>query len=72
MSYPLKELSQLLAQENTVLGVVLETNNATVTLATSQGAVSARTLDPLKIGDRVVVRNGFATKAPTATRAFSV
>lgn len=72
MSYPLKELSQLLAQENTALGVVLEIDNATVKLATSQGAVTARTLDPLKIGDRVVVRNGIATQAPVATRAFYV
>lgn len=72
MSYPLKELSQLLAKESVVAGIVLEVNNAAVKAATSQGAVMARTLDTLKAGDRVVLRNGMATRAPTASATFPV
>lgn len=72
MSYPLKELSQLLAKESVMSGIVLEVNNASVKVATSQGAAMTRTLDTLKIGDRVLVKNGMATRAPIASTTIPV
>jgi hypothetical protein len=72
MSYPLKELSRLLAQDSGSVGVVVGFNGALVRLATEKGAVMARTLDVLAIGDRVLIRQGVAMKAPAATEVFPV
>lgn len=72
MSYPLKELSRLLAQDSSSVGVVVGFNGALVRLATEKGAVMARTLDVLTIGDRVLIRQGVAMKAPVATDVFPV
>lgn len=72
MSFPLKELSRLLAQDSSSLGVVVGFNGALVRLATEKGAVVARTLDVLTVGDRVLIRQGVAMKAPAATDVFPV
>lgn len=72
MSYPLKELSRLLAQDSGSVGVVVGFNGVLVRLATEKGAVMARTLDVLAIGDRVLIRQGVAMKAPAATEVFPV
>lgn len=72
MSFPLKELSRLLAQDSSSVGVVVGFNGALVRLATEKGAVMARTLDVLTVGDRVLIRQGVAMKAPAATDVFPV
>ena len=72
MSYPLKELSRLLAQDSSSVGVVVGFNGVLVRLATEKGAVMARTLDVLAIGDRVLIKQGVAMKAPAATEVFPV
>lgn len=72
MTFPLKELSRLLKQENTQMGIVVAMSNATIKVATPQGAMTVPSQETLKIGDRVLVRNGMATRAPVATRTFAV
>ena len=72
MSFALKELSRLLAPEQTVIGVVVGIDGSVVRVATERGAVTARTLDALVVGDRVQIKNGIATKAPVAKQVFPV
>jgi hypothetical protein len=72
MSYPLKELQRLLAQDSGSVGVVVGFNGVLVRLATEKGAVMARTLEVLALGDRVLLRQGVAMKAPAATEVFPV
>lgn len=72
MTFPLKELSRLLTQDKTLIGIVVEINNATIKVATPEGALTVPSPQNLKLGDRVLVRNGIATKAPVATHTFSV
>ncbi len=72
MSFALKELSRLLAPEQTVVGAVLGIDGAVVRVATERGAVAARTLDAVAVGDRVQIKNGIATKAPVAKQVFPV
>ena len=72
MSYPLKELQRLLAQDSGSVGVVVGFNGALVRMATEKGAVMARTLEVLAIGDRVLIHQGVAMKAPAATQVFPV
>ena len=72
MSFALKELSRLLAPEQTVIGVVVGIDGAVVRVATERGAVTARTLDVVTVGDRVQIKNGIASKAPVAKQVFPV
>lgn len=72
MSFPLKDLSRLLAQDSASVGVVVGFNGALVRLATEKGAVMARTLDALAVGDRVLLRQGVAMKSPAAKTVFPV
>lgn len=72
MTFPLNELKRLLGQETTVLGSVVGLEGTLVRVATERGAVLARTLDALAVGDRVTIRNGIATRAPAARRIFPV
>jgi len=72
MSFALKELSRLLATDTPVVGSVVGIDGAAVRVATERGAVTARTLDAVVIGDRVQVKNGIATKAPVAKQVFPV
>lgn len=84
MSFALKDLSRLLSGESSagnlisgpiggsVLGAVIGLDGELVRLATERGAVTARTLDALAIGDRVVIRAGMAFKAPVAREVFPV
>lgn len=72
MSFALKELTRLLAPEQTVVGAVVGIDGAVVRVATERGAVTARTLDAVTVGDRVQIRNGIATKAPVAKQVFPV
>jgi hypothetical protein len=72
MTFALKELSRLLATDTLVVGAVVGIDRAVVRVATERGAVSARTLDALAVGDRVQIKNGIATKAPVARQVFPV
>ena len=72
MSFALKELSRLFATDAPVVGAVVGIDGAVVRVATERGAVTARTLDALVVGDRVQIKNGIATKAPVAKQIFPV
>lgn len=72
MSFALKELSRLLATDTPVVGAVVGIDGAVVRVATERGAVTARTLDVVTVGDRVQIKNGIATKAPVAKLVFPV
>lgn len=72
MSFALKELSRLLATDTPVVGAVVGIDGAVVRVATVRGAVTARTLDAMSVGDRVQIKNGIATKAPVAKQVFPV
>ena len=54
------------------VGVVVGFNGSLVRLATEKGAVMARTLDVLAVGDRVLIRQGVAMKSPAAKNVFPV
>jgi len=72
MSFVLKELSRLLATDTPLVGAVVGIDGAVLRVATERGAVTARTLDAVVIGDRVQIKNGIATKAPVAKQVFPV
>ena len=72
MSFALKELSRLLATDAPVVGAVVGIDGSVVRVATERGAVTARTLDALAVGERVQIKNGIATKAPVARQVFPV
>lgn len=72
MSFALKELSRLLATDAPVVGAVVGIGGSFVRVATERGAVIARTLDVMAVGDRVQIKNGIATKAPVARQVFPV
>lgn len=74
MSFALSDLSRLLAPETLTLGAVVATNPAagTVRIATARGAVQAKTIDNLSIGDRVQINNGIASKAPAPRATYAV
>lgn len=72
MSFPIKELARLLAPDTALLGSVVAVEGTTIRVATERGAVTARSLDALAVGDRVWVRNGIATRAPVARQFYPV
>jgi len=72
MTFPLNELTRLIAPDRAVLGVVVGQQGDQVRVATERGAVMAQTLDTLAQGDRVVIRNGIAIRAPVARQRFPV
>lgn len=72
MTFPLKELSRLLTQDAAVVGSVVGVDGVLVRVATERGVAIARTLGTLAVGDRVLIQNGLASKAPVAKTAFPV
>lgn len=72
MTFPLKELTRLLAQDSAVVGAVVSIDGAMVRVATERGAVTARTMDALTVGDRVLIKNGMASRAPVARQSYPV
>ena len=72
MSFALQELSRLLAAERPLVGIVVSIDGIQVKVATARGAITARALDTLAIGDRVHLHNGIASRAPTAHQAFPI
>ncbi|WP_127476527.1 hypothetical protein [Sulfurivermis fontis] len=72
MTFALKELSRLLTQDRATMGIVVAIKGSVVRIATERGAVTAKALDALAVGDRVRIDNGIAIKAPTAKRVLPV
>jgi len=72
MTFALNELTRLLAPDQTLVGSVTGIEGVMVRVATAQGAVMARTLDALSVGDRVRVKNGMAIRAPVARQSYPV
>ena len=72
MSFALKEITRLLAPEQMVVGAVVGIDGSVLRVATERGAVTARTLDAVAVGDRVQIKNGIAIKAPVAKQVFPV
>ncbi len=72
MTFPLQELTRLIAPDATLVGAVVGLDGALVRVATERGAVTARSLDALVIGDRVLVRHGMAIRAPVARHIYPV
>lgn len=72
MTFPLKDLSSLIGQRGKTTGVIVQVGDGFVRVATRQGGVMARMLDVPAVGDRVLVENGIATKAPVAGRRYPV
>ena len=72
MSFALRELSKLLNADSTTLGVVVSIETSMIKVATSKGAMTVRTLETLVTGDRVLISQGLARKAPVAQRTFPV
>ncbi len=72
MTFPLQELTRLIAPDATLVGAVVGLNGSLVRVATERGAETARSLDALAIGDRVLVRHGMATRAPVARYIYPV
>ncbi len=72
MSFALRELSKLLTADSTMLGVVVGVDTSVIRVATAKGAMTARTLETLVTGDRVLISQGLARKAPVAQRTFPV
>ncbi len=72
MTFPLKALTRLLNPESAEIGSVVAIEGSVIRVATARGAVMARTVDTLAVGDRVQVRNGMATKSPVARQIYPV
>jgi hypothetical protein len=72
MTFPLKALKRLLAPESSEVGSVVAIEASVIRVATARGAVMARTVDTLAVGDRVQVRNGMAIKSPVARQIYPV
>jgi len=72
MSFALRELSKLLTTDTTTLGVVVGVETAHIKVATAKGAMTVRTLESLTVGDRVLISQGLARKAPVAQKTFPV
>ena len=72
MTFPLKTLTRLLTPESSEIGSVVGIEGSVIRVATARGAVMARTIDTLAVGDRVQVRNGMATKSPVARQIYPV
>lgn len=72
MTFPLKALTRLLNPESAEIGSVVGIEGSVIRVATARGAVMARTVDTLAVGDRVQVRNGMATKSPVARQVYPV
>ena len=72
MSFALQELTGLLVPEQAIVGVVVSIDGDRVVVATARGAVAARPSGAVLIADRVVIRSGFAERAPVAEVVYPV
>ncbi len=72
MSFALRELSKLLNADSTLLGVVVSVEISRSKVATAKGVMTVKTLETLIVGDRVLINQGLARKAPVAQQTFPV
>lgn len=72
MTFPLTALTRLLAPDATLIGSVVGIDGSLVRVATARGAITVSSTDVLSVGDRVLVRNGLAVRAPVARQVFPV
>lgn len=72
MTFPLQELKRLIASDQALVGSVVGLEGSLIRVATARGAMTARSLDTLVVGDRVLIKNGMATKAPVARHIYPV
>ena len=72
MTFPLTVLTRLLAPDATLIGAVVGIDGSLVRVATARGAIMVSSTDVLTVGDRVLVRNGLAVRAPVAKQVFPV
>jgi len=72
MTFPLQELKRLIVSDQALVGSVVGLEGSLVRVATPRGAMTARSLDALVVGDRVLIKNGMATKAPVARHIYPV
>ncbi len=72
MSFAITELKRLLSPEETVVGAVMGIEGNRISVATPAGAMTVHTLDTVAIGDRVLIRNGQARRAPSARQSYPV
>lgn len=72
MSFPLAELRRLLAPTDVLVGTVVAIDGDVARIATSRGAIRARAVARLAVGDRVRVEQGVALRAPVAREVFAV
>jgi hypothetical protein len=72
MTFALKELARLLAPQETRLGVVVALEGKQVRVASERGVMTVQAIDALAVGERVLVRSGLATRAPSALQSYPV
>lgn len=72
MTFPLTALTRLLIPDATLIGSVVGIDGSLVRVATARGAITVGSTDALTVGDRVLVRNGLAVRAPVAQQVFPV
>ncbi|TRZ64063.1 MAG: hypothetical protein D4S02_11380 [Rhodocyclaceae bacterium] len=72
MSFALKELSRLLTTPDTTVGAVVAIDGVKVRVATTSGAMTVHAVETVSVGDRVLIRNGLARRAPTARQSYPV
>lgn len=72
MSFALKELTQLLSNTVSTLGVVIARDGPRLRIASTHGLITATSTENLTLGDRVVIQKGIAFKAPVPRLRISV
>ncbi|MBL8421669.1 MAG: hypothetical protein JNK92_13665 [Dechloromonas sp.] len=72
MSFALVELKRLLVSGDTLVGAVMGIEGTRISVATHAGAMTVQALDTVAIGDRVLIRNGQARRAPSARQSYPV
>lgn len=72
MTFPLAELSELIAKRDATIGVVVSISDGIATIATTKGAIHASASAGVARGDRVMVRNGVAVKMRAASASYPV
>ena len=72
MSFPLTDLAARLAPPGACLGRVVALEGGRVVAATPAGRRVALPASPLRVGDRVVIREGLAYLSPAVRDAVAV
>jgi hypothetical protein len=72
MSFAITELKRLLGSGDSLVGAVMSISGTRISVATPVGAMTVHALDTVAIGDRVLIRNGQARRAPSARQSYPV